>query len=204
MKLCSHWGLALLFAVFLSACATQSPAPVIDRGSAAADAAVNADEAGDVETFAVPEADAVQRESTVAYIPESTSSTGPRAVPSAPTSQSDHPAVAALLQEADGHVAAGEYLRATASLERALKIKPQSALLWHRLADVRLGQGELGQAVALAAKSNALAVDDRALQAKNWRLIAAVHEQRGESVAAARAQRRAVELESSTRATGTG
>lgn len=200
MKLCCHWGVALLFTVLLGACASQPPAPVIDRGSPG-DAGVIADESDDVETFAVPEADVVQGESTVAYIPEST----PATVPSAPTTQSAHPAVTVLLQEADGHVAAGEYLRATASLERAIKIKPQSALLWHRLADVRLRQGELGQAVALAAKSNALAVDDRALQAKNWRLIAAVHEQRGETVAAARAQRRAIELEASTGATtGTG
>ncbi len=80
-------------------------------------------------------------------------------------------AAASLLARADTHVQAGQWEQAAALLERALRIEPRNAWLWHHLATVRLRQGRYAQAVSLANKSSSLAPGDAALQAKNRRLI---------------------------------
>ena len=61
--------------------------------------------------------------------------------------------------------------RAAALLERALRIEPRNAQLWHRLAQVRLQQGQYHLAESLAQKSSALARDNPELQEKNTRLL---------------------------------
>ena len=90
------------------------------------------------------------------------------------------PAVIALLTEADGYAKAGRGEQAAASLERALRIEPKNALLWHRLAVIRLQQGQWEQAVTLARKSNALSGRDHELQSGNWEVIAKAYEALGE------------------------
>lgn len=87
------------------------------------------------------------------------------------TSAATGRAATALLARADTHAQAGEWERAAAFLERALRIEPRNAWLWHHLATVRLRQGRYAQAVSLANKSSSLAPADAALQAKNRRLI---------------------------------
>ncbi len=106
-----------------------------------------------------------------------------------------NPAVVALLSRAGRDAAAGRQGAAAASLERAIKIEPGNAWLWHRLAQTRLRQEKPGEAAAIAARSNSLAGNDNELRARNWRLIASVHQLRGESVAAQAAQRKAEGLE---------
>lgn len=106
-----------------------------------------------------------------------------------------NPAVVALLNDANMAMQNGRDDRAAASLERALSIEPKNAWLWHRLASTRLKQGDLGQAAALAAKSNSFASPDRQLQAANWRIIADVHRRRGEFEAAQSAEAQAARLE---------
>ncbi len=81
------------------------------------------------------------------------------------------PAVIALLNNAEKESQAGRNDHAAASIERALGLEPQSALLWSRLAAIRLDQGNLQQAVVLAGKSNSLLRNDRNLQFQNWRII---------------------------------
>jgi predicted Zn-dependent protease len=76
---------------------------------------------------------------------------------------------------------AGRYATAAASLERALRIEPRNARLWHELARVRLQQEEFDQAENVAARSNAWAGDDSALRAENWRLISEARAARGDS-----------------------
>ena len=90
------------------------------------------------------------------------------------------PAVIALLTEADGYAKAGRGEQAAASLERALRIEPKNALLWHRLAVIRLQQGQWDQAVTLARKSNTLAGRDHKLQSGNWEVIANAYEALGQ------------------------
>jgi Tfp pilus assembly protein PilF len=90
-------------------------------------------------------------------------------VPSSPPSE--NAAVARLVKVARGESDAGRHASAAASLERALRIEPRNARLWHELARVRLKQGEHAQAEASARRSNAWAGSDAALRAENARLI---------------------------------
>lgn len=80
-------------------------------------------------------------------------------------------AVATLLTKVEQHAQQGEWERAAALLERALRIEPRNAQLWHRLAKVRLQQGRYGMAENLAEKSNALAGDNTGLKRRNAELI---------------------------------
>ncbi len=82
------------------------------------------------------------------------------------------PVVQRLLTEAEQQRAAGAPEAAANSLERALRIEPQNAMLWSRLADVRYAQDDYQQAVQLAAKSNTLAASDQQLRRQNWYLMA--------------------------------
>lgn len=109
-----------------------------------------------------------------------------------------NPAVVALLNRANRESAAGRQGASAASLERAIKIEPGNAWLWHRLAQTRLKQNKPGEAASIAARSNSLAGSNDALRARNWRLIASVHELRGESVAAQAARSKAERLERGT------
>ncbi len=84
---------------------------------------------------------------------------------------SQNAGVLALLNQADQETAAQQFPAAGASLERALRIEPRNPVLWQKLAQVRLEQGEYRQAENLAAKANALAPDNRGLRTENWRII---------------------------------
>lgn len=86
---------------------------------------------------------------------------------SGPTSQT----VIALLGQAKRQQENGYPERAAAVLERALRIEPKNAQLWHRLALLRLQQGQLALAENLAAKSSVLANTDVRLKRKNQTII---------------------------------
>lgn len=77
-----------------------------------------------------------------------------------------------LVASAERQSATGQYEQAAASLERALRIEPRNAHLWHRLARVRFDQGRWSLAVQFAGKSNQLAGTDRALRSANYQLLA--------------------------------
>lgn len=118
-----------------------------------------------------PEEIAVVPQSTVErdrYPGPISSSVEPITEPALPASS---PAVIALLDNAEKERLAGRKDHAAASIERALGLEPQSALLWSRLAVIRLEQGNWQQAVVLAGKSNSLSRNDRNLQFQNWRVI---------------------------------
>ena len=82
-----------------------------------------------------------------------------------------HPAVLALLSEATQQENSGDLEVAAAKLERALRIEPRNAVLWHHLASVRLRQGQTQLAVSLAQKSNSFAARDSDLVERNQRII---------------------------------
>ncbi len=82
-------------------------------------------------------------------------------------------AVATLLAKAEQQEYQAHWERAAALLERALRIEPRNARLWHRLAKIRLQQGQYGMAESLAQKSNALAKHDEVLRRSNAELIEA-------------------------------
>jgi len=78
----------------------------------------------------------------------------------------------ALAKRADQQIKANDLMAAAATLERALRIEPNNATLWSRLAEVRLRQGDKAQAEQLALKSNGLAGGNGALKARNDQIIA--------------------------------
>ena len=84
---------------------------------------------------------------------------------------SDNNAVVALMDSARADVAGGKPDAAVASLERALRIRPQDPLLWQKLAWLRLQNGDFDQAAALAARSDSLAGNNATLRAQNRRIV---------------------------------
>lgn len=86
------------------------------------------------------------------------------------------PPVVALMTDADKSRASGQLDNAAALLERAIRIQPRNAELWHRLAAIRLEQHQPGLARDLARKSSLLAQGDPVLREKNQAIIeAATH-----------------------------
>ncbi len=121
--------------------------------------------------------------------PEEPSSPEATPVDAAMATNQGNQAVVALLDSAATHVNAGELDKAAASLERALRIEPRNAGIWHDLGQIRLHQGQYQQAESLATKSNSLSGGNEMLKARNWRLIAnarrAVGDQMGADAAEA-------------------
>ena len=102
-------------------------------------------------------------------------------------------AVEVLMNKADDQRRQGDLSGATASLERALRIAPDDALLWHRLAGVRLDQRRFGLVSQLAAKSNSLADPaDADLRRANWSIIAKAREALGDAGGAREARSQAI------------
>jgi len=108
---------------------------------------------------------------------------------------SENRAVIALLDRARLDKGTGQREAAGASLERALRIEPRNAGLWHELAQLRLAQGQYAQAISIAHKSISFAARDRRLQALNWRVIGNARVAQGNSAGAGQAFSKAAELE---------
>ena len=117
----------------------------------------------------------------------------PIVVPVPPAATSSD-AVVALLDQAEDYRRSGDINNEAATIERALRIDSKNAGLWSRLAAVRLDQGRPGQAEQLALKSNALARGDKALQARNWRLVARARWSLNDGAGARAAEQKARDL----------
>lgn len=127
----------------------------------------------------------------------SPTSTAPSLAPTNTSGQAENKAVVALLDTAANSVGQGDMDKAAASLERALRIEPRNPTIWHDLGQIRLHQGKYSQAEAMFDKSNSLAGSDRALQARNWRMIAAARRAGGDNAGADAATAKATQLEQS-------
>ncbi len=100
-------------------------------------------------------------------------------------------AALSLLEKARAAAREGRLDAAESYLERAIRIEPRNAVLWHYMAKLRLYQGQLDEAAGLAARSNSLDPDhDRKLQADNWRIIAHARYQKGDRKGARQAQQK--------------
>jgi predicted Zn-dependent protease len=99
-------------------------------------------------------------------------------------SQSAPPAVAALESDIEVQFKARRYGDAAAQIDRALRIQPKNAELWHVLAEIRLRQNQHGLAEDLAKKSNSLAKSNPELVKSNWRIIADARRQQGNGAGA--------------------
>ncbi len=80
-------------------------------------------------------------------------------------------AVARLSSQSDMFAGQGKLKKAAQSLEQGLRIAPKDALLWSKLARIRLLQHRFSQAVALARKSNRLARGNSTLLQRNSAII---------------------------------
>lgn len=118
----------------------------------------------------------------------------PAELPPAEITREGNQAVVALLDSADKYVKGGQLDKAGAALERALRIEPRNAGIWHDLAQIRLHQGQYQQAESLASKSNNLASGNQALQSRNWKLIAAARKASGNAPGAQDAEAQAAQL----------
>lgn len=93
-------------------------------------------------------------------------------------------AVLALLDSASEQKKTGSLSRSASTLERAVRIAPANATVWHQLAVVRFEQNNFQLAESLARKSNLLASNNRWLRHRNWLLIANIKLALGDRAAA--------------------
>lgn len=115
----------------------------------------------------------------------------PADLPPAEITREGNQAVVALLDNADKYIKGGQLDKAGAALERALRIEPRNAGIWHDLAQIRLHQGQYQQAESLASKSNNLASGNRTLQSRNWKLISVARKAGGNAAGAEEAEAQA-------------
>lgn len=88
------------------------------------------------------------------------SSTSTSSTTSSTTQSSSSPVVAVLLKQANNELSVGKADRAATTLERALRIAPNDANLWLRLAEVNEQMGNKSQAASMARKALDLSPDD--------------------------------------------
>lgn len=157
MKL-NGWFAAM--AALLTACASQEPAPVTDRG-------IDVDE--------------------VVRAPAEQDGTGLQVYPLQNAGVQD---LAAQARQAEQ---AGEYERAAAILERALRLKPKDPELLQHMAEVQLQQKHYEQALNFASRSYDVGPRVGALCSRNWRAIAAARAQLNDRTGAREAELRSQE-----------
>lgn len=80
--------------------------------------------------------------------------------------QSPPPVVVNLLRQSEQASAQQQWSKAETYLQRALRISPKNAVLWSRMAETKLQQGNKSQAIQFASKSNAI-TNDVILRQKN-------------------------------------
>lgn len=89
-------------------------------------------------------------------------------------------AAGALLAGARQQVRTGDYSQAEIMLERALRVEPRNARLWHEMAAVKFARRDYRQAVQFCIKSNSLAGKDYDLIQQNWLLMEKAYIELGE------------------------
>lgn len=99
-------------------------------------------------------------------------------------------AVRSLLADARAASDDGDHGRAGALLERALRIAPDNAVLWHNLAIVRYREAAYAEAESLAQRSLSHDDADAELRRRNWELIAVSRRMRGDTAGAEQARER--------------
>ena len=167
-----------LIGLLLGACTTTPPAPIVGPASSAP-----ATERGATRTPAPPAREAAP-------------SIDGAPVASVKPVYESHPAAVRLLAAARDAVATGRYDSAGAKIDQAIRIDSADPWVWHELARLRFVQGEFGQAVATARRSNALSGAPAQLLYANLNLIAEAERLRGNGAASAQALRDAQRYES--------
>ena len=176
--------LALAGAVLLlGGCAALGPpAPVETRGSPSSESSSsNGESAADA---AKPKPPPVGPASAAATAGSATGSET-HAKPARPA-PANAPATLALLGESDRSVAAGRMEEAVVLVERALRLRPQDAVLWLRLAELHLARAEPAEAERLARRGIALASNTPSVARYGWLLVADARTALGDTAEATR------------------
>jgi len=100
-------------------------------------------------------------------------------------------AAATLLAGARQNFQTGQFSQAEMMLERALRLEPRNARLWHEMAQVKYGQKDYKQVVQFCIKSKSLAGKDYDLIRQNWLLMEKAYLQLGETEKARQARSKA-------------
>jgi Flp pilus assembly protein TadD len=91
--------------------------------------------------------------------------------------------------KANEALAAGHADKAEMLLERALRIEPRNALLWHLLGQSKYAQGDFAQAVQFCRKSESLAGNNTKLREYNRSLLQKAYRKMGNTEQAERLSR---------------
>ncbi|EDY87587.1 tetratricopeptide repeat domain protein [gamma proteobacterium HTCC5015] len=103
-----------------------------------------------------------------------------------------NPAIVAIWQRAEEARLTGDTEGAIAQLERAIRIDPTDPVIWSRMAELRLDQGNHIAAENVAMKSNQLNNgEDTVLAYRNWLIIGKARKAEGNLKGAEEAQRQA-------------
>lgn len=100
----------------------------------------------------------------------------------------------ALVAQAQTQLVAKNFAVAAASVERALRIEPDNALLWIELGKVRQAEGNYVQAENMGRKALSMAASAPRAQSTAWSLIADAYRARGKNSEAREAQMKAETL----------
>ena len=100
---------------------------------------------------------------------------------------------ATLLTSADTAMQSGQLDKAEMHLERALRLSPRDAQIWHGMARVRFEQSNYAQAVQFCLKSNSLAGKNEAIIRQNWLLMEKAYLKTGDTEKAIWARQKASE-----------
>lgn len=99
------------------------------------------------------------------------------------------PAVLSLLEEADQLRTAGDFVGASARLERAQRIAPTEPEVYFQLSNLRLEQGSLKDAVNIATQGVDLSGADQAMKRDLYTVIARAKDALGDASGASEARR---------------
>lgn len=99
-----------------------------------------------------------------------------------------------LLTSAHQALDRGELRQAEAYLERAIRLEPRNALLWHTLAQTKYRQENYRQTVQLCLRSNALLAQGAPLTRDNYRLMAEAYRKLGQEKKAREAAQQATAI----------
>lgn len=100
-------------------------------------------------------------------------------------------AVSSLLSEAQAAMDNNRLNQAEIILERAVRIEPSNALLWHAMAKLKFHQHEYPQTINFCLKSNSLIANQKHLQKENLLLMKQAYFLMGDYEKANNAQRQA-------------
>lgn len=100
----------------------------------------------------------------------------------------------ALVSQAQTQLASKNFAVAASSIERALRIEPDNALLWIELGKVRQAEGNYVQAENMGRKALSMATNAPRAQSAAWSLVADAYRARGKNSEAREAQLKAEAL----------